>query len=252
MYDTFEWEHADDVVERLLVDRHARVVGRRQLLAQQRRLQREIETVDLAARRHHVVDRNRFEIEQIGEHRPMLAANVLAAFEHQCAELLLRKRRAGIGGGLDVQELEQRLHEKIDEPHDRLGDLQHRHEREAHERREAVRVRSADDFRRDLGEYEEGERNGDSAETQRDFPFTEQALGEDRRERRGSGVEERVAEQNDAEQSVGFVQQSDRELRAAVAALRAVLQTIAVDRHHRRFGEGKKTGGDDQREQRDC
>jgi len=33
--------------------------------------------------------------------------------------------------------------------------------------------------------------------------------------------------------------------------LRAVLKTILIDRYHRCLGEGKKAGGDDQREQRD-
>src|SRR5690348_9407240 len=82
MYDTLERQDADDVVERVLVDRYPRMVRRGQLLAEQRRLQAEIETVNLASRCHDVVDRNRFEIEQIGEHRPMLAAKVMAALEN--------------------------------------------------------------------------------------------------------------------------------------------------------------------------
>ena len=77
----------------------------------------EVERVDLVARRHHVVDGDRLEVDQVGEHRPVLAAEVLAAFEHQRAQLLLRQRACRPRScRLDAQQLQQALHEQVDEP----------------------------------------------------------------------------------------------------------------------------------------
>jgi hypothetical protein len=56
--------------------------------------------VNLVARRHDVVDGHRLEVEQVGEQRAMLAAEVLA-FQHERAQLLLRESRRGIVGLAD-------------------------------------------------------------------------------------------------------------------------------------------------------
>ena len=173
MYDTLQRKHADDVVERRLVHGNARVIRRRQLLAEQRRLVSEIERVDLAPWGHDVVDGDRFEVEQVGEHRPMLAANVVAAFEHERAQFLLGERRACVRCRLDPQQLQQSLDEEIDEPHGRRRRLQHRNQRKAHQRREPVGMRRADDFRRDLGEHEQRERDRDRTEPQSELALTE-------------------------------------------------------------------------------
>ena len=71
-------------------------------------------------------------------------------------------------------------------------------------------------------------------------------------ERRRAGVDQVVAEQDDAEQAVGLREQRERELRAALAALRAMLQPIAVRRHHRRLGEREEPRGDEQHGERDA
>ena len=74
-----------------------RVVRGRELLAQERGLLGEVERVDAVARRHHVVDGDRLEVHQVREHRLVLAAEVLAAFEHERAQLFLRELRAAVG-----------------------------------------------------------------------------------------------------------------------------------------------------------
>ena len=67
-------------------------------------------------------------------------------------------------------------------------------------------------------------------------------LGDHRRERGGRRGDELVAEQDHAEQLVGLREQRQREPRAARAALRLVLQPVAVGRHHRRLGDREEAG----------
>ncbi len=63
------------------------------------------------------------------------------------------------GAGLMRSELEQRLHEQVDEPDDGRQSAQQRRQHERDERRDAVRVRGADHLRRDLREHEDQERD---------------------------------------------------------------------------------------------
>src|SRR5690349_19543094 len=83
-------------------------------------------------RSHHVVDLHRVEVEQVREHRPMLSAQVLA-FEHERAQLLLGQRRMTRIGRSDGEQLEERLHEEVDEPDHRRRQLEHRREHVAHD-----------------------------------------------------------------------------------------------------------------------
>ena len=81
---------------------------------------------------------------------------------------------------------------------------------------------------------------------QRELAFAEQALGDDRGERRRRGGDERVAEQDDARAACRSAPSSASASRApARAALRAVLQPVPVGRHHRGLGDRKEPGRDE-------
>ena len=131
-------QHADDVIQGVFEDRHARVIARRQLLREQCRFLGQVERLDVVARSHHVVDGDRVEIEKIGQHGAMLAAEIMT-FEHQTAHFLLRQRDLGSVPRIEPEQLEQTLHEKIDEPDDRRRRLEHRRQDVAHQRREPDR-----------------------------------------------------------------------------------------------------------------
>ena len=180
----------------------------------------------------------------------MLAAEVVA-LEHQAANFLLRQRRFDARRRLEPEQLEQALHEQIDEPDDRRRDAQHRREHVTDQRRQAIGVRGAEHLRRDFGKDQQRERDGDRPERERHLAFAEQALGDDGGDRRGTRGDERVAEQDDAEQLVGLRQQANGELGAALALLGAVAQPIAIDRHHRGLGDREKRGEDEQDRERD-
>ena len=112
---------------------------------------------------------------------------------------------AAVGRWLDAQQFQQSLHEQIDEPHDRL---QRRAAAAKARTRRAARCRSACvapiTFGRDLREHEDQERHRDGADRQREFALAEQADRDDRCQRRRAGVDEVVAEQDHAQQTIGF------------------------------------------------
>ena len=180
----------------------------------------------------------------------MLPAEVVP-LEHQAANLLLRQRCFDARRRLEPEQLEQALHEQIDEPDDRRRDLQHRREHVTHQRRQAIGVRGAEHLRRDFGKDEQCERNGDRPQRERHLAFAEQTLGDDGGDRRGTCRNERVAEEDDAEQPVGLRQQGNGELGPSLALLGTVSQPVAIDRHHRSLGDREKAGEDDQDRQRD-
>jgi hypothetical protein len=109
-----------------------------------------------------------------------------------------------------AQQPQQRLDEQVDEPHDRLRDAQHRRERIAHHGRDAVGVRRADDLGRDLREHEERERDRYGAKREGQLALAEEALGDHGRQRRRAGRDERVSQQDHAQQPLDLRQQRDR------------------------------------------
>jgi hypothetical protein len=82
-------QDADDVVQGVFEDRHARVIARRQLLREHGRFLRKIKRLDMVARGHYIVDGDRIKIEKIGKHGAMFATKIVT-FEHQAAHFFLR------------------------------------------------------------------------------------------------------------------------------------------------------------------
>ena len=62
----------------------------------------------------------------------------------------------------------------------------------------------------------------------------------------GGGIDERVAQQDDADQPVDLGQQGLGEDGASMALSRQQTQTVAVVGHHGRFGHGEETGQNQQ------
>ncbi len=83
-----------------------------------------------------------------------------------------------------------------------------------------------------------------------DLALSEQARGDHRGQRGRDRVDQRVAEQDDAEQLVGAGEQSERDFGAAFAALRPEPQPMPIDGHHRRLGDREKSRNRKQRDQR--
>src|SRR5206468_8870314 len=111
---------------------------------------------DMTARCHDVINRDRVEIEEIGQHRTMLASEIVC-FQNQAANLLLRQHRFSAPRWLKAQRLEQGFDEQIDEPDDRTRELKHRREDVTYQRRETVGMGRAHHLGRNLREYEQRE-----------------------------------------------------------------------------------------------
>jgi hypothetical protein len=177
--DCLERQDPDQVFERAFVHRQPGVVRRRELLAQERGLFREVERVDAIARRHHVVDGDRLEVHQVREHRLVLAAEILAAFEDERAQLFLRELASGIGCLLDAQDLEQPLDKQIYEPHDGRQAAEQRRQHVGNEGGNAVGVRGADHLGGDFREDQDEEGDHDRARGQCKLAFAQEPRRDD-------------------------------------------------------------------------
>src|SRR5438105_8297222 len=74
---------AYDIVRLAPVDRYARVVTGDDLAAQGFRVRIEVHCVDVIARRHHIVDGDLLQLEQVEQDAVVLGRQVAAAFQHQ-------------------------------------------------------------------------------------------------------------------------------------------------------------------------
>ena len=205
-----------------------------------RRLQ--VDRLDLRSGRHHVLDRDRFEVEKVDENALVLLRHELPRFQHQQAQLLHRHPlRMGAALRVYAEHVEQRRDEQVHEPDYRVENPEQRLEHIARERRDALRVGRADDFRRDLGEDEDQEGDHQRGGHHHVLVVPEKLDADDGDERRGCGVHQIVAEQDDPEELVGLREQLGGVLGAPVPHAHERLQPIAVDRHHAGFGDGEKT-----------
>ena len=100
-----------------------------------------------------------------------------------------------------------------------------------------------------ISEYQQRERDHDRSGRQHHFAFAEKPLGDYRGERCGTRGNQRIAEQNHAEQLVGPGEESERKLGSADAPLRAKPQPVTIDGHHRGLGDGKEARDEKQQDQ---
>ena len=246
-------QDADDAVDLAFVHGQLVVVAGRQLGLDVLDGQREVQRLDLAARRHDVLDRDFFQLEQVQQDALVLLRDVAARFQHNGTQFfrrqaLLRVRMAHAHGA-DAQQAQQARHEQVDEPDRRLGDFHERPQHEAGTERDAFRVAGADDFRRYLREHDQEE--GDDGRRDRDHAFlvAEEQDRDGRDERRRHRVDGRVGDQDEGQQLVRAVQQPQRGDGAAVAAPGEVAQAVLVGRHqggfrHREEGRAENQEGE--------
>ena len=160
--------------------------------------------MDLVARRHHVVDGDRLEVHRLASIVRCLprkywlpsSTSERSSSCVSCAPESLAR--------LDAHDLQQALHEQVDEPHDRRRRLEQRRQRVAHDRRDAVGMRGADHLGRDLREHQDQRTRSRPCPAPAPLAFAEQALRDHRGQRGGGRGDQRVAEQDDAQQLVGL------------------------------------------------
>ena len=240
-------QHAEQIVGRALLHHQPRVMAGGNLLAQPFGVVLDVDRLDLVARRHHVIHRDVFQFQQIHQYPAVLARQSAGRFQHDGAQFLQPEAvalpRVRL---LDMQQLQDALHEQVDEPHHRVRQRQQRREQQRRRVGDAFGKGCPDHLRRDFAEHQDQKSEQQRRREQHHFAVAEQANGQHGRQRARGGIDQIVAQQDHAQELVGLVQQRLRPHRAAHAGLGGVAQAIAVDRHHRRLGRGKKCRSEQQ------
>ena len=225
----------------------APVIRGRDLLGDALQRRFEVDRLDLIARHHDVVDRDRLQIEQVDQDALVLLRQV-AGLEHQRAQLFHAGLVLGaMGAHIDTHQAQESAHEQVHEPDERTRKPQQRREHMAGGQRDAFRIGGADHLGCDFAEHENHEGGGRRGDDEREFAVAHEPSRDLTDQKGGRGVDYIVAEQNDAQELIGLRQQIGGDARTA-AALHEVAQPIPVERHHARFGNGEESGNDQQDE----
>ena len=103
-------------------------------------------------------------------------------------------------------------------------------------------------FWRDLRKDQDHERQRQGGD--RNAGVAKKSDSNDCRDSRGQNVDQIVANQNQPDQSVGSLQESDGSSRSAVTRPLEMPQTVAVERHHARLRARKERGDQNENCQR--
>jgi len=136
-----------------------------------------------------------------------------------------------------VQQLEQGAGEEVDEPDCRIEKTQQWGEYITEQQGQSVGMSGTDDFRGDFGKNQDRKGDGQRAGPEGPFTFAEQFDGDDADQGRCRGVDQVVAEQDDAEHLVRLGEEIERLARPGVAGLGHVAQAEAIAGHHGRLAE---------------
>ena len=196
------------ILSSVFADRQQGVVAGGELLAQHFRRPPQIERFDLVARHHHVVHRDAVEVHQVEQHLLVAVRHVLLRLQHHHAHLFqVDLLAAAVGLYLDVEQPQHVAHDGRGDGDHRVEQLDEDRQQIARKQRHAFRVAGRDDLGHDFAEHQNDEGDGQRARHQRHAVAGEQAQHDDFGERRRRDIEQRVAEQDGAEQLVRLRQQ---------------------------------------------
>lgn len=246
-----QMQDADDVVHLFRKDRQAGVIAGGDLMLDGVDRVGQVDALDRTARRHDVLDRDVLELEQVDQDAAMLLRDVLSGFDHQRPQLLGREAvTVVVVRWVQAEQFEQTEHEDIDETDDEAGRLQQKGQRIRDDAGETVGMVGADDLGRDFREHQNQEGDQHRRDAERPFLLAEQFDRDHADQHCGSGIDQIVEQQDDAEQAVGFGEQVERQC----STLRAVggegAQSVAIGGHHGRLSHRKCTGEHQQDGQR--
>ena len=231
----------DDVVDVAFVHRHPGVLAGADLGEDRLEVVVEIDAGDLLTRHHDVVDGDILQIEDRQQHRLVATWNHGAGFMYHRAQLVAGQVVGAAVDVADAQQPQQTVGNGIDQPHERVEQLEQRFEGHRRGVRDAFGLDGGEGLGRDLGEDQDHDgqrRRGDG----RPGDIAEEVNGDDRGNRRREIVDEVVADEDDADEAVGATEQSQHALGRALAAIGLMRQAVAVDRHHPGFRTGEEGG----------
>jgi hypothetical protein len=172
----------------------------------------------------------------------MLGRHEAAGFQHDGAQFLGGKALVARPFRVDPQRPQHGVREQVDEPDEWPRDAHQRRENQARRQRDLFGIRCADDLRRDFREHDDEERDEARRYRQHDVVVAERVQRDRRGEHGNDRVDHVVADQDDAQKLIGFGEQALRRARAQRPLVGEVLQAMAVQRHHRGFGNREEAG----------
>ncbi len=241
-------QDADDVVDVTLVDRHPRVLTGADMAEDDVEIIVQVDAEDLLTRHHDVIDGDVLEIENRQQHALVATRDHAAGFVDHGAQLVTGQ---AVGAAADIahaEQAQQAIGDAIDQPDQRVEQLEQRFQHQRGRIGDALRIHGGHGLGRHFGkdQHHDGQHGGRDGRTR---DITEVMDRDDGRQRGGQVVDEVVADQDDADQAVRTGKQAGNTLGAALTALGAVTETVAVDRHHAGLGtreEGRQDDQDDQ------
>ena len=198
----------------------------------------DVDTADLVARHHDVIDGNLLEIQDAHQHALVLVGNQRAGFVHHGAQLVGAELLGIHIGGKDSQQAQHTVGEPVDGGHNGIKDSQERLQNNRGRERNAFGVQRRQRLRRHFRKHQNhhGEHKGRESEAR----LAHDAPGDERRQHRGDNIDEVVAEQDQADEPVRAFQQLRGAFCPLVPALGEVAQAIPVQGHHAGFRTGEK------------
>ena len=193
----------------------------------------QVEGGNLVFRNHDVFHRDLFQVQDAQQHLLVFTGdgNVLV-IDHR-AQFLVTERAGGAVLDLDPEHPQQVVGEQVHDPHEGVGHGQQRRIDHCRRQRQFFRMQGGDGLRSQLGEDQDRE---DQDERGRGDPdVAVQAVTDVGRQLGDQDVDHVVAEQDQADEAVGFLEQLLRLPGPAPARAGHVAQAIAIKRHQCSF-----------------
>ncbi len=165
----------------------------------------EVDRLDLRAGRHHVLDGDCFEVEQVDEDALVLLRHELPGFQHEESQLL---HRQALRSRVDrhAQQPQQAADEQVHDPQRPRRQLNERLEHVARRKGSPFRIACADHLGRDLGEHEDQQSHHDGGDSENDPVVAEQVDSHDADDHRDRRIHQRVAGEQHRKEPVGPAQ----------------------------------------------
>ena len=237
--DIADMQHAFDLVEVVAVGNKTTMPAGGDLLHDVVPVVVEVHTFEFVTRHHRFADGDVFEFENTEQHVLLFAvfgvvpAGLDDAFQFVVAQCFFD----GVVG-FDTERAQDEADDEVNQGDDRRKEA-HQASKDAGDRQgDARRMQRGIGFRRNFGEDEDGNGEGDGGVENAEVAVETDA--DDGAERGGGDVDEVVAEQDGADEAVGAFQQMMGAVGAFIAFVRLVFELVAVERHHRGFRSGEE------------
>ncbi|MNS98361.1 hypothetical protein D3C72_1327250 [compost metagenome] len=165
----------------------------------------DVDTHDFVARHHDVVNAHFFQIQHRQQHVLIPARNLRAGFMDDGAQLVFAQCAADHHVGFYTDHAHQQAGNHVEQPDQRHHQDQQRAEQEAARIGDFLRVEGGDGFRQDFSKHQDDKRQYTGRN--RDTGVAIEAHPNNSAQRGGENIDQVVADQHQANQTIGLAQQ---------------------------------------------